>query len=212
MSDRADRLKSMLRGAASAARRGIGGLTPVAKVRQAMRDLGQRRTQVPGEVLNAALADTPGVTSVMARAQDGCVRIDATFADGRALALALRPAGVSFAPHGPKELSFSVDPPELATDSRVHALVLATATAIAKTLWAPALRSAEDDTGYAAAERDGAVLRVDLRTIPIVRAALRNRATALLLDAIDLGQVLPADGAIQLEMRLPGMPGRPSPG
>lgn len=212
MSDRADRLKSMLRGAASAARRGIRELSPVAKVRQAIRDIGERRAIVPGPALNAALAAAPGIASVMARAQDGVVRIDATFDDGRTLTVALRPAGVSFAPHGPKELSFGVDPPELAADTRVQALVLATATAIATTLWAPALRGAEDDAGYAATEREGSVLRVDLRTIPIVRAALRNRAASLLLDAIELSRVLPADGAIQLELRLPGMPGRPPPG
>jgi len=206
-----DLFKSLVRRAATAARRRLGGLGPVSRLRDAVREASQRRVIVHDELLQGALTAAPGVTSVMARARDGGLHVDATYADGSTLEVVLTPDEPRFAPHGPKELRFRVEPAELAGERRVHELVLATASAVARALWAPALRGLTDETAHPVVERDGDGARVDLRTLPFVRAALANRGTALLVEALDLVAIRADAGVLALELKLPGLGPAPRP-
>lgn len=211
MSDRGDHLRSLLREAARTLRARATDFEPLARAKQMLGELVHGRVLLPTEALRTQLLRVPELDSLWLEVRASGVLIDATFSHGEPLRLTLVPVAARFAPHGAKELIWRVEPAEVAVAAHVTDLAAALSVAVARALWAPALPPDDGGPPDAIVERDpGAELRVDLRTIPMVRR-LRGPAQAL-LDALALASLGAEDGALRLGLRLPGMPpgaGRP---
>ena len=205
MSERGDRLRSLLREAAQTVRAGAERLAPLTTARQLLGELRHGRVLLPANALRTQLLRVPDLESLWLEVRASGVLIDASFSRGEPLRLTLVPVAARFAPRGAKELIWRVEPPERATGPRVADLAAAVSVAVARALWAPVLPPDEGEAPDAIVERDpGAELRVDLRTIPMVRK-LRGPSQAL-LDALALASLGSEDGALTLGLRLPGMP------
>jgi hypothetical protein len=81
-------------------------------------------------------------------------------------------------------------------------LVGAIAALVAHVLWAPFFGRLLNPSYDVIAERDGAEVRVDLRSVPAVRAAY-NKGLSQLLDMLELGGLGVVDGALRLQIKLP---------
>ncbi|MAQ17925.1 MAG: hypothetical protein CMN30_24395 [Sandaracinus sp.] len=201
---RFDLLKSFIRAGADRARDGLDAVRPVGALRRAVSELRQQRMVVPESALSSAVAHAPGVLAAHASARRGRIQVDARFDDGE-LAFALEFFAVRFAPKGAKEITFRVHPAGGARDGRVRDLTGAIAGVIAKGLWPMVIPSGRPTHG-AIVDREGDdLVRVDLRSVPAVREALQGGPIALVLEALELQRLEPADGELLLHLRLPGL-------
>jgi hypothetical protein len=179
-----DVLKSLLRSGARSAQSSLRSLPLAVAVQRAVSDLGFNRVTIGDAGLTRAVTRVAEIAAVTVSSGQGRLRIDATFDDGSRLAFALLPAGMAFAPGGAKELSFTVEPSAASRDPRSREVVAAVAGEIARTLWRPALsRAPRSDQGASVSCHDDTLV-VDLRSVPEVRWALRQRLPALLIEAI----------------------------
>ncbi|NOY91329.1 MAG: hypothetical protein GXP55_08970 [Deltaproteobacteria bacterium] len=199
---RLDVLRSLLRAAGDGTRARLGTLGPIANLRERLKSLRDGRVPIPVTRITPCLARAEGISSLSAAASGGAIRVHATLEDGESMELSIEPLSAHFAARGAKELSFRVQPEELAHSAPAKALVGSLAGLIARTLFAVAMPGA-DEGEAALAERDGpGRLRVDLRSLPSLRSA--PRAMSLALDALSLDSVEIEDGALVLRVRLPG--------
>lgn len=207
MSDRFDVLKSWVRGAAKGTASRLGKLGPVANARQAIDELRQRRASLSEGAISSAVARAPDVASSTASIRDGLIRLDLSYDDGEHRVFAVVPERVRFAPRGAKEVLFSVEPPELASDPRVRDAVGCIAAAIARALWGPVLGARRGDE-HALTEREGTALRTDLRSIPAVRSALEGGPLGVALEVLTIESFVIEDRRLRLKIRLPMLPFR----
>jgi hypothetical protein len=179
-----DVLKSLLRSGARSAQSSLRSLPLAIAVQRAVSELGFHRLTIGDAGLTRAVTHVPEVAAVTVSSGQGRLRIDASFEDGSRLAFALLPAGMAFAPGGAKELSFTIEPASAARDPRSGELVAAVAGEIARNLWRAALsRAPRSDQGASVSCHEDTLV-VDLRSVPEVRWALRQRLPALLIEAI----------------------------
>lgn len=205
MSDRSDRFRSLIRDAARTVRTRAESFAPIAGMRQMLGELRHGRVLLPAEALRTQLLRVPELETLWLEVRPSGVLIDASFTRGEPLRFTLVPVAARFAPRGAKELILRVEPVELAGGARVADLAAALSVAVARALWAPVLPPDDGASPDAIVERDpGAELRIDLRTIPMVRK-LKGPAHAL-LDALALASFSAEDGALSLGLQLPGMP------
>lgn len=205
MSERSDRFRSLIRDAARTVRTRAERFAPIANARQLFGELRHGRVLLPAEALRTQLLRVPELESLWLEVRASGILIDATFTRGEPLRLTLVPVAARFAGRGAKELIVRVEPAELAGGARVADLAAAVSVAVARALWAPVLPPDDGAPPDAIVERDpGAELRIDLRTIPMVRK-LKGPAQAL-LDALALASFSAEDGALSLGLQLPGMP------
>jgi len=204
VSERSDRFRSLIRDAARTVRSRAASFAPIANARQMLGELRHGRVMLPADALRTQLLRVPDLDSLWLDVRPSGILIDASFTRGEPLRLTLVPVAARFAPHGAKELIVRVEPPELAGGARVADLAAAVSVAVARALWAPVLPPDDGSAPDAIVERDpNAELRIDLRTIPMVRK-LRGPGQAL-LDALALASFGAEDGAIALRLLLPGM-------
>jgi hypothetical protein len=203
---RLDVMKSLLRSAAVGASEGLDRMGVGATLRKTLAELTSRRLFISDERLTAAVARVPDVLAATVSTRDGRVRIDATFRDGGPLLLSLVPDRVMFAAHGAKEWSVLVEPNAAALDPRTADVFAALASEVVASFWGPFLRKAHTRGKTAFAHRDGDTLIMDLRTLPEVRAALSQRLTATVIDALKLDAIQAEDGGLRLVPGLSGMP------
>jgi hypothetical protein len=189
--ERFDSFRSLVRRAGERAKERVRGQPIVAALRTLGTELGQRRLALPERELNRALLGAQGVKSASVRADDGALRIDVETENGRSVRARLVPAAPRFAPHGAKEIVFLVVPSEAAGEPIVRAFVAAIGGLLARSLWgtlAPTL-AGEHDASAAITDRDDDELRIDLRTLPLVRAIAQSPAGTTLLDALSIDQL-----------------------
>jgi hypothetical protein len=180
-----DVLKSLMRSSARAAKVGIGKLALTQALQRVLDESRLGRVVISDASLTVAVARAAHVAEATVSAAQGCLRVDVGNADGQRLAMTLRPIGFAFAPGGAKELSFAVEPSEAALDPTSGDVVAAIAGEIARNLWRPALmRAPRSDHGTAMVNRHDGTLIVDLRSVPEVRWALRQRLPALMIEAL----------------------------
>lgn len=201
MGSRFDVLKSLFREAAQGARDTLLDLGPVARAREAFREIARQRAAISDEELTSAVAHAYGVRAASVTAHDGAIRVDVTFDDGDHLAASMIPLGVRFAPRGPKEVLFRVEPPERAVGPHAAEVAGALAGAVARGIYRGLLR--EGDTHGAIVDRDHDVLRIDLRTVPAVRKLQGKGAIAMLMDMMEVRSIRAEDGALSVELKLP---------
>jgi hypothetical protein len=84
----------------------------------------------------------------------------------------------------------------------VRDLIAAIGALIAHALWAPFLGRLLNPSYDAIAEREGAEVRVDLRSVPAVRMA-QQKGLGQLFDFLELSNVHVTDGALRLTVKLP---------
>jgi hypothetical protein len=207
VSDRFNVLRSWVRGAAKASADRLGKLESVANARQAISELRQRRASLSEGALSSAVARGAEVVASTASIRDGLIRLDLTYEDGEQRMFAVLPERVRFAPRGAKEVLFSIEPPELASDSRVREAVGCIAAAIARALWGPVLGQKRGDE-QALTEREGSSIRTDLRSIPAVRAALEGSPLAMALEVITIEAFVLEDRRLRLKIGFPSLPFR----
>lgn len=207
MSRRGDLLRSLFRAGADRAAQRLEGAGPVARARRFLRQLRDQRARIDERTLTQLVAHVPGVESASVNARSGKLHVDVAFLDGESLSFSLAPHAARFAPRGAKELVLRVQPAEAARARRLREVASAIAGAVAQQLWTVALTDARpEDLIGAIVDRDGAeCLRVDLRTVPAVREALRQRSGALIVELLELRELLVEDGALVVAMRLPGL-------
>jgi hypothetical protein len=202
MGDRSDLFRSLLRGFAEGAGRRLG--IPFAGLQKLLREAISQASSVSDRQIAKALTRVAGVREASAVCRDERIWIQATFEQGSTVNISVVPLAARFAPRGAKEVSFRVEPPELASRAEVRDLIGAIAALIAHTLWAPFFGRLLNPNYDAIAERDGADVRVDLRSVPAVRAAAQ-RGLAQLFDVLELTGLAVADGVLRLHIRLPTM-------
>jgi hypothetical protein len=200
MGDRSDFLRSVVRGLAEGATRRLG--VPLAQLGRLMREAIAQASSVSDRQIAKALTRLPGVREASAVCRDERIWIDATFDDGETVRVSVTPLAPRFAPRGAKELSFYVEPEQLAGRANVRDLVGAIAALVAHSLWAPFFGRLLNPSFDAIAERDGAQVRVDLRSVPAVRAAYQ-KGLAQLFDMLELSALTVREGALRLHVKLP---------
>ena len=200
MSDRSDFLRSLVRGFAEGAGKRLG--IPFTGLQKLIREALAQASSVSDRQIAKALTRVSGVREASAVCRDERIWIEATFDQGQTVSLSVTPLSARFAPRGAKEVSFRVEPPELAARAEVRELVGAIAALIAHTLWAPFFGRILNPIYDAIAERDGADVRVDLRSVPAVRAAAQRGLTQL-FDVLELSGLGVTDGVLRLHIKLP---------
>lgn len=165
-----------------------------------------RRVTVRERQFTEAAGKVKGVAEVTVAISEGRLQVDAGLEDKQVLQFSLLPLNAAFAPHGAKEISFAVQPETGAGDLRAVELVGAIAAEIAYAVWGPFLRLAGGSREHSAfVERDGDILRVDLRTVPEVRAALRQTGTAIPVEMIEIREMTAEPGALNVALGIPGL-------
>lgn len=208
MSSRADVLKSLLRSTARSAVGRVMQLKVAANVQRVLSEASLSRTAIGDAQLTAAVARVPEVAAATVSVGSDRMRVDVSFEDGKQLLMALRPDGVAFAPGGAKELAFRVEPDHAAEQPGSRDVLSAIAGEIARTLWRPALSRAPRSDHGAFVSYDGGRLIVDLRSVPEVRWALRQRLPALMIEAIRARGIELGEGRLILTLAIEGLPVR----
>jgi len=169
-----------------------------------VRELKDQRTFVPERTLTNVVAHAPGVTVASVSARRGKLHVDVRFEEVHR-AFALVPLAARFAPRGAKELLFRVEPPELSGDVRVRDLTGAIVGAVARQVWAVAVRASDEELAGAIVDRDGTdCVRVDLRSVPAVRAMLRERnPAAVVIEMLEIKELTADDGELAIKLKLP---------
>jgi hypothetical protein len=202
MGNRADLIRSLVRGLAEGAGKRLG--IPLTGVSRFFREALAEVSSVSDRQIATALTRVSGVREASAVCRDDRIWIEATFLEGDPVSVSVEPLTARFAPRGAKEVTFRVEPSELAGRADVRDLVGAIAALVAHTLWAPFVGRVLNPVYDAIAERDGGEVRVDLRSVPAVRAAAQ-RGLAQLLDVLELSGLGVSNGALRLHIRLPGL-------
>jgi hypothetical protein len=200
MGDRSDFVRSLVRGFAEGAGKRLG--LPLANLQKLIRDAVLQASSVSERQITKALTRVASVREASAVCRDERIWIEATFDDGESVQLSVAPLGARFAPRGAKEVLFLVEPEGMAGRARARDLVGAIAALIAHALWAPFFGRLLNPSFDAIAERDGSEVRVDLRSVPAVRAA-HKKGLSQLFDMLELGGVGVVDGALRLQIKLP---------
>ena len=202
MGNRADVLRSLVRGFAEGVGSRIG--EPLAGISRAFRTLLADISSISDRQIATALTRVANVREASAVCRDDRIWIEATFSEGDSVSLSLEPLYARFAPRGAKEVTFRVTPNELAGRAEVRDSVGAIAALVAHTLWAPFVGRAAQPVYDAIAEREGPSVRVDLRTVPAVRAATQ-RGLSQLFEVLELSSLNVTEGALRLHIRLPSL-------
>lgn len=207
MSDRLDRFRSLVRRATDGARSVASVGNPVERVRRVWSELRERRVRVPERVLAKAVLHASRISAASVRARAGRLEIMVELDTGRAVTAVLVPAGVSFAPRGAKEIALEAQPASAANEAVVREIAGIVGSVVARTLWSPflpGLSKRPDDAGLV--DRDGAVLRIDLRSCPAIRAAQSAApANAMLLDLIGIDKLDFDEQGISIQLGLAGV-------
>ena len=207
---RLDVFKSWVRAGLDDARERLDGVGPFGMVDRIKRELDNQGGVVPERAITLAVAHIPGTRVASVTARRGHVHVHATYEGvDEALEFHLEPFGCRFAPRGAKEIVFRVTPVEAATHPKARVVVGAVAASVAHGLWGIVLGRPEGDISGAIVDRDGPdSFRVDLRTVPTVRAAVKRQAAALVVDVLELRRIDPMDGELRLRLKLPAVVGR----
>jgi hypothetical protein len=184
VSERSDRWRSLLRSAALAAGRGAARAWPVARVREIVREWGGSTVRVSVDALREHLGRAPDVQSYAVSIGPDGARIEASFAGGEELAVRLVPVSAFFAPGGAKELVLHAEPSSALQSRHLSDVVLCVADAVAHALWAPVMRRDPRLTPSGVVDRGEDGLRVDLRSLPSVRAIRGGRIGQTFTDAL----------------------------
>jgi hypothetical protein len=200
MGDKSDFLRSVIRGLAEGAGRRLG--IPFANLTRMLREAIAQASSVSDRQIAKALTRVPDVREASAVCRDERIWIDATFDNGENIKVSVMPLAPRFAPRGAKELSFHLEPEQMAARANVRDLVGAIAALVAHSLWAPFFGRLLNPSFDAIAERDGAQVRVDLRSVPAVRAA-QQKGLAQLFDMLELSSLTVNEGALRLHVKLP---------
>lgn len=200
MGDTSDFVRSLVRGFAEGAGRRLG--IPLANLSKLLREALAQAASVSDRQISKALTRIPDVREASVVCRDDRIWIEATFSDGENVSVSVTPLPPRFAARGAKELSFHVEPEQLAGRARVRDLVAAIAALVAHSLWAPFFGRLLNPSYDAIAERDGSQVRVDLRSVPAVRSA-HQKGLGQLFDMLELSSLSVREGALRLHVKLP---------
>jgi hypothetical protein len=200
MGDRSDFVRSIVRGLAEGAGKRLG--VPLSSLTRLLKEALAQASSVSDRQIAKALTRVPQVREASAVCRDERIWIDATFDDGANVRVSVAPMPPRFAPRGAKELLFHVEPEQMAGRAQVRDLVGAIAALVAHSLWAPFFGRLLNPSFDAIAERDGDHVRVDLRSVPAVRAA-HKKGLGQLFDMLELRSLTVSDGALRLHVKLP---------
>ena len=201
MGDRSDFFRSLVRGFAEGAGKRLG--LPLGWPAE----VGARGS--PTGVVRLGPSDHQGAHArgLRARGQRRCrderIWIEATFDDGESVQISVAPLGARFAPRGAKEVLFHIEPEGMAGRARARDLVgRHCGPDCSRTLgtflrYACSTRASMPSPSATASE-----VRVDLRSVPAVRAA-HKKGLSQLFDMLELGSVGVVDGALRLQIKLP---------
>jgi hypothetical protein len=207
MGERLDRLKSALEHAASSVRV-RAQQSGLAKVGAAVRQTLERRARIPTAHVRRAVMSVPGVragsVAVIAREHDHALAVDLDLEGERRVRGELTIAGVSFAPHGAKELSFRVTPAEASQEPALREVVGALAALVARTIWSASLPPTTGAHEGGLVDREGDLLRIDLRTLGAVRSAMqRGPSVVAMLSVIAPERIEIVEDGLEVQLGLP---------
>jgi hypothetical protein len=198
-----DIMRSLLRGAARSAADRLRHSELASRLQRMLSEAVGGRVRVSDADLSAAVARVRDISAVTVHTVTGAVHVEASFEDGRSLAVRLAPSHVRFAPGGAKELSFTVAPPEALNDPHTSEIFAATAGAVARALWRPVLRGQPLGEPSAFVTHEGARLVLDLRTVPEIRNALQNKMAQAFTDVLALERVEAEPGGLSITLAMP---------
>ena len=200
---RIDVMKILLRSAARAVSERARRLDLPATVRQALQDALARRVLLRDAQLTQAAGCAPRIAAITVCSKPEGLQIDASLVDGGELRAILVPLGAAFAPGGAKDISFRVLPAEAAEQRALMDVVCAITSLLARAVWGPFMPPDCGTSPWAAVECDGDVMRVDLRTVPAVRAAMGRSPMNMVVDMLSIGEIRAEPGALHLTLALP---------
>jgi hypothetical protein len=203
--NRFDVMRSLLRSAARTATDQLRRFDLPKPMRRAFADLVARSLTLQDGQLTAAVGRLPALSAVGIYVKPGSIQVDASLNDGSPLQVCLLPLGIAFAPGGAKDVSFRVQPPEAIEERAVREVAGAIASELARAVWGPFLSPNRADADWAFVERDGNVLRVDLRTVPAVRTAMARAPMAMVMEALTVSSMTAEPGQLRLTLALPEM-------
>jgi hypothetical protein len=204
---RLDVLRSFVREATAKVRDRAVAAIPLEQIRELASDVRHRRVRIPEAALTRAVAHAGMVEEASVHAHEGALYVDARFRGERAPFEAIvRPEVRAFAPRGAKEIAFHVEGADAAAHPLAAEVLSCLAGVIAHHLWAAAGIPLTSDPSGAFIERDlGASFRVDLRTVPAVRAILDGQTSQIIVEALVPKEISASEGALKIELAMPSM-------
>jgi hypothetical protein len=200
---RFDLVASLLRSSARGAATKLRELPGANALSRLLSDAALGRTVIPSAQLTAAVARALDASAATVTAgDDATLHVDVALADGTHLATRLRLTGAVFAAGGAKELSFEADPPESAKTPSCRDAVAAIAAELARALWKPVLLPAPESGPADFVALDDGRLVVDLRSVPEVRWALRQRLPAAMIELLRPRSVSITPQGLELQLSL----------
>jgi hypothetical protein len=199
---RMDVFMSLVRSGVRSAASGMRSLPAAALLERALAEASFGRARIDDARLTAAVARLPGVSAATVCTNPRGMRVDVSFEEGPPLLFAARSVTAAFATGGAKELAFELDPEEASRHPRSGDVASLIAGEIARTIFRPVLLRAPPAEHSAFVSNEDGRLVVDLRSLPDVRWALRQRLPGAMIQAIRLRGIDLGDGGLRLRVGL----------
>ncbi len=201
-------MRSLIYRAALKARETLNDLPQTKELREALANLqstgfAQPSVRVTESQLSQSIVRLPRVRDATVVCGERGIAIELTRASGIPFECTVSIVGVSFAPRGPKEISFELAPSGATRDSIAPDLVIAIADRIARATWGPLFFRSQETEPTGVVDRTQSGLTIDLRTLGCVRAL--PRGIAPIMDAFTLKRCVLESGAIKLEVGPAGL-------
>jgi hypothetical protein len=172
-------------------------------LRAAIAQLQGRVIYVPEADLARQVARVAGASVTTITLREGRLHVHAEFPEGHSFIGAIVAELPTFAPRGPKECIFRVEPAHLVDDPYARSVVGALSAVIARAIWQVLIPGHADFSAPAYVDRDpDGRLRVDLRSIPEVRAVKHKQIVTLAMDALELTEIRVCDRRLELRLGL----------
>lgn len=162
-----------------------------------LRRMQQHELRIVDAELTRRMARLVPVSALTIAVSESGVHAHASLQDGEVLDVLLTSMVVRFATGGAKELELMVYPSQLSTHPVTRSLAMAFAAVVAHSLWRVVLGPAESAELMTVDDDDGR-LRVDLRSLPAVRAALHRQWARTIIDMVNLKRIQPEPGRLRL--------------
>lgn len=162
-----------------------------------LRHLQQYELRITDDELTRRIARLVPVAALTISVTESGVRAQASLQGGEMVDILLTSIVARFAAGGAKELEFTVYPSGLSSHEVTRSVATAFAAVVAHSLWRVVLGTAESAELMTVDDDDGR-LRVDLRSLPAVRAALHRQWARTIIDMVNLSRIRPEPGGLRL--------------
>lgn len=192
-----DVVRSVIRQGAQGVEQKWGTLRQGFSISGWLRRMRRHEVRIADDELTRRMAKLVPASALTIAVSESGVHAHASLQDGEVLDVLLTSMMARFATGGAKELELMVYPSQLSTHPVTRSLATAFAAVVAHSLWRVVLGPAESVELITVDDDDGR-LRVDLRSLPAVRAALHRQWARTIIDMVNLKRIQPEPGRLRL--------------